>query len=370
MKTNNRQLQSTVLLTLCLMVLLLGGCRERGGQETPPEEVAVTAIPTATAVTVSAIPTFTPTNVPDTPTPTSVPTHTPIPPPTAVPTVEDKRATVNSPYGANLRAGPSITYATVGFLEQGKKVTAIAQTRNGRWIQLENGWVFHNLLDGIPADLPLPQSIPSPPTPTPLPPTATATPAPSTPTLAPTPSPFPYTYEPDELEDGLRIKLTKTIHADEEDAMQTYIETTVDQNCRGCLALELEIRNVAGLETERVAQEDFKLVKIGDTVIEHSPVPCDSPRNLLPSAPLKISINRPATTVHLCFKGIEDSKWDIIETYRLAYSHKFIWTPPTATPGPTPTPRSRKHEYVTPEPPNEEKRRGWAWTYHFRLGSE
>ncbi len=369
MKTNNRRLQSTVLLTLCLMVLLLGGCRGRGNQETP-EEVAVTAAPTATATTVSAIPTFTPTNVPDTPMP--VPTNTPIPPPTAVPTVEDKRATVNSQYGANLRAGPGTTYARVGFLEQGAKVTAIAQTRDGQWIQSENGWVFHNLLDGIPAALPLPQSVPSPPTPPPLPPTATATPAPSTPTpVPPTPTstPFPYTYEPEHFDDGLRIKLKKTIHADDED-IQTYIETAAGQNCRGCLALELEIRNVAGADPERVAQEDFKLVKIGDTGIEHSPVVCDSPRKLSPSEPSKILLSRPATTIHLCFKGIEDSKWDIIETYRLAYSHKHIWTPPTATPGPTPTPRSRKHEYATPEPPNEEKRRGWTWTYHFRLGAE
>ena len=367
MQTNNRQLQSTVLLTLCLMVPLLGGCRGRGG---PPEEVAVTAIPTATAVTVSAIATFTPTNVPDTPTP--VPTQTPIPPPTAVPTVEDKRATVNSQYGVNLRAGPGTIYATVGFLEQGAKVTAIAQTRDTRWIQLENGWVFHNLLDGIPADLPLPRSIPSPPTPTPLPPTATATPAPSTPTPVPTSTPKlgdfdnPYPYKSKQLlPDGLSIRLMETIY-DDEDAMSNYIEPVFGRSCLDCLALELEIRNEKGDNEEYVVQEDFELLKGDrDTTVQR-----ETCKRVLPEE--SVTLNKKwkfllqraqvSRNVHLCFRGIEGSKSEMEETYRLAYTADS-WIAPTPTPTLTPEGAlvSRKSE-ITEETTGE--------TRYFWLGPE
>lgn len=376
MKTNNRQLQSPVLLTLCLMVLLLGGCRERRNQETP-EEVVVTAIPTATAVTVSAIATFTPTNVPDTPTP--VPTNTPIPPPTAVPTVEDKRATVNTQYGVNLRAGPGTTYARVGFLEQGAKVTAIAQTRDRQWIQLENGWVFHNLLDGIPADLPLPLSIPSPPTPTPLPPTATATPAPSTSTPVPNPTPrlgdfedpFKYGSESVTFQDGLRMTLKRTIYNDE-DEMQKYMETPFGQNCRDCLALELEIRNVGENPKERVVQEDFKLVRLDGTTMPQKT--CTGSRRLSSqSVPLaqitKISPIDDRVLVYLCFSGLEGSKLEIVKTYRLSYTHNWIAPTPTPTPTSTRERSSRNHVYVQ-SVITEEKRKGWTWIQYFALGPD
>lgn len=384
MKINSRHLQSTVLLTLCLMVLLLGGCRGRGGQETP-EEVAVTAIPTATAV--PAIPTFTPTNVPDTPTP--VPTHTPIPPPTAVPTVEDKRATVNSQYGANLRAGPGRAYAAIGVLEQGAKVTAIAQTRDRQWIQLENGWVFHNLLDGIPANLPLPRSIPSPPTPTPLPPTATATPAPSTPTLVPTPTPrlgdfedpFHYNEEPnDPFEDGLSIKLTQAIYGDD-DAISNYMERPIGQDCRDCLALVLEIRNVDGHKNEYVAQSDFRLVRESQTVNPGPPrkyqsdptvrqETCTSSQKLQDGRNLKHANHIPQQalgniTVHLCFTGIDEevSRLEIVRAYRLAYAHIYIAPSP-----PTPTPESRSSDGTVISVENEEERKEWKWIRYFKLG--
>lgn len=398
MKTNNRQLPSTVLLTLSLMALLLGGCRDRRGQETP-EEVAVTAIPTATVVTVSAMPTFTPTNVPDTPTP--VPTDTPVPPPTAVPTVEDKRVTINSQVGANLRAGPGTVYAVVGFLAQGEKVAAIAQNRDGQWIQLENGWVFHNLLDGIPADLPLSRSIPSPPTSTPVPPTATATPAPSTAT--PTPSPTPRLGEfgksitfnnEHRAEDGLIIKLSKTIYGStEEDVIRDYIEIKQGENCRDCLALELEIRKGDGTNpNEYVVQEDFMLVK-GNLEVKDRQVDCNlgdrgpgclidldlgnpdvrKPQVNCSGSPMsRILFKRPgkrditssedATVVHLCFEDIEDSKSEIVETYRLAYTHAWI-----APADPTPTPSSRTDTRVF-SVPNEEKRKEWKWILYFKLG--
>lgn len=380
MKINSRHLQSTVLLTLCLMVLLLGGCRGRGGQETP-EEVAVTAIPTATAV--PAIPTFTPTNVPDTPTP--VPTHTPIPSPTAVPTVEDKQTTVNSRVGANLREGPGTTYAAIRVLEQGAKVTAIAQTRDRQWIQLENGWVFHNLLDGIPANLPLSRSIPSPPTPTPLPPTATATPAPSTPTPVPNPTPmwgdfekpFLYNVEPDDLfQDGLRIQLTKAIYGDD-DAISNYMERPIGQDCRDCLALVLEIRNVDGHQDEYVAQSDFRLVRQPQSVNPGPPryqsdptvrqETCTSsqklqdrrnPNRIPPQAFGKV-------TVHLCFSGIEEvSKLEIVDAYRLAYAHIYIAPSPT----PTATPKSRSSDDTVTSVENEEERKEWTWIRYFELG--
>lgn len=377
MKINNRQLQSTVLLTLCLMALLLGGCGGRGGQE-PPEEVAVTAMPTATAVTVSEVPTFTPTSVPDTPTP--VPTNTPLPPPTAVPTVEDKRATVNSQYGANLRAGPGMTYARVGILEQGEKVTAIAQTRDGQWIELENGWVFHNLLDGIPADLPLPRSIPSPPTPTPLPPTATATPAPSTPTLVPTPTPRLGDFDnPFHMDEGsgdhmsdLVIKITKVIYENENEILK-YIERAIGQSCRGCLVLELEIRNSNGNPKEYMVQEDFKLLK-GDSKADPFPqVICSKSSDRLTSQNIYLGLdslrniwridydNDPDSdpkTAALCFTGIEDSAKDIRDHYRLVYKHS--WKSPTPTPNPTLTDKGEQPKW------NED---GRERPYYFELST-
>lgn len=368
MKTNNGRLQSTVLLTLCLMVLLLGGCRGRESRETP-EEVAVTAIPTATAVPVSAIPTFTPTNVPDTPMP--VPTNTPIPPPTAVPTVEDKRATVNSQYGANLRAGPGTTYARVGFLEQGAKVTAIAQTRDGQWIQSENGWVFHNLLDGIPAALPLPQSVPSPPTPTPLPPTATATPAPSTSTPVPTPTsklgdfgnPFPVSEGSGDSLPDLEIKIDKIIYGTDQSEIEKYIERAIGLSYRDRLVLELEISNPKGNPKEFMVLEDFNLLKGPPNATPFPREICKGTTGLTgKEAPYRdkwrIEQSDPKK-VHLCFKGldIEDSEKVIRDQYKLVYEHS--WSAPTPTPNPTLDAKGEQPKW------NEEGREG-RYYFSFR----
>ena len=260
-----------LLACVALLSLMLGGCRQRNNQAN--EEASPTATATAVQVVVVPVPTFSPTPEP---TATNLPVPTPLPGfnvnanaslrsgpgddfdlageiragervmptarsedgiwvqlpqgwiragaiddvplsglPIVVPTQSPTLATVNSEVGANLRAGPGTTFRVVGFLEQGAQVEPTARTRDALWVQLANGWVFAQLLDNIPANLPLPQNIPS--TPTPLPtdtPTPTATPAfTSTPIATPDPrsktwaNPIQvFQWPEDPFKDGLKIK--------------------------------------------------------------------------------------------------------------------------------------------------------------------
>ncbi len=49
-------------------------------------------------------------------------------------------ATVNNEYGANLREGPGTNFDTVRVLEPGERVKPIARTRDGTWVQSDEGW--------------------------------------------------------------------------------------------------------------------------------------------------------------------------------------------------------------------------------------
>ena len=91
-------------------------------------------------------------------------------------------ATVNT--NANLRAGPGTDYPIVGNAKKGDRVSPVAQSGSGQWLQLDSGhWIYAPLVDNVPAGLAISQRIP----PTPVPPTSTPTPT----TSAGTPTPPP-----------------------------------------------------------------------------------------------------------------------------------------------------------------------------------
>lgn len=57
---------------------------------------------------------------------------------------------------ANLRAAPSTTAELVGSLEAGQTVEIVGQNAAGDWLKLASGsWIFAELVDNIPTDLPV-----------------------------------------------------------------------------------------------------------------------------------------------------------------------------------------------------------------------
>ena len=69
---------------------------------------------------------------------------------------EQPQPVVNAPLGANLRAGPGVGFDRVDGVEQGQVLTIVAQDTGEAWLKLEDGsWIFANLVDNVPADLPV-----------------------------------------------------------------------------------------------------------------------------------------------------------------------------------------------------------------------
>ena len=69
---------------------------------------------------------------------------------------EQSQPVVNAPLGANLRAGPGVEFDRVDGVEQGQVLTIVAQNTGGGWLKLEDGsWIFANLVNNVPADLPV-----------------------------------------------------------------------------------------------------------------------------------------------------------------------------------------------------------------------
>ncbi|MBW7881546.1 MAG: helix-turn-helix domain-containing protein [Caldilineaceae bacterium] len=103
----------------------------------PPAAVAPTptAQPTEEAVSLTAL----------------LPTPTPTPQPAAVESTNP--ATANT--AANLRGGPSTDFPIVGGATEGQTLTIIGRNADGTWYALEGGaWIFAQLVDNAPADLP------------------------------------------------------------------------------------------------------------------------------------------------------------------------------------------------------------------------
>jgi cytoskeleton protein RodZ len=89
-----------------------------------------------------------------------LPTPTPQPPePTPIPTPPPAPATVNT--GANLRAGPGTDYPILAGLGVGQQITITGINADATWYQLSDGsWVFSQLVDNPPANLPVVEAPP------------------------------------------------------------------------------------------------------------------------------------------------------------------------------------------------------------------
>ena len=324
--------------------------------------------PTVTPILeVAAIETFTPTPPPATVEPTATGTSTPAP--TETPVTSRARTNVQ----ANLRGGPGVAYALVGLLAKGTEVVPVSRTADRLWLKLESGsWIFANLVDGAPADLPLETDIPAPP-----PPPATATsPAPTevpaTPTPTPTSSPVPvfgdwslpvHRNESFLMPDGLEITLKLVIYEDDE-RMQSYIERRGGQSCEGCLAIELQILNKEGNSREYIVQEDFKLFTGGRNSEPYQQVRCKHAaglRSMESQGSLRALVKGliDGGERFVCFEGVGSVSLNT----RLAYSPVFLWEDPNT---PTPTPENSSVVYSA-EPIETEQAFRTGWSVYFTL---
>lgn len=116
------------------------------------DAAAPTAAPTPAAEAPSLLgllPTPTPAAEPPAAQPPAAPVVEPTPaPPTA--------ATAVVLQGANLRSGPSTDFGIVGAAQQGETVTLVGRNADATWFQTQAGaWIFAQLLDNAPADLPV-----------------------------------------------------------------------------------------------------------------------------------------------------------------------------------------------------------------------
>jgi cytoskeletal protein RodZ len=129
----------------------------------PPVQPEVAQTPTEAPILLLP----TPTPKPVEPTPPVEPTATPVPPtPTPVP----QPVTVAEP--VNLRAGPGTTFDLAGGVQPGEQINLVGRTGDGLWFLLDTGtWIFAQLVQNPPTDLPV-----NDPTPAPVDETPTATP--------------------------------------------------------------------------------------------------------------------------------------------------------------------------------------------------
>ena len=111
-------------------------------EPTPPP--AVEAQPEVAAVSLAAL----------------LPTPTPQPAEVAPPAEAVQPATVIT--AANLRQSPSTEAPIVGAATEGETLTIVGRTADGAWFQLESGaWIFAQLVNNPPADLPVVEAPPA-----------------------------------------------------------------------------------------------------------------------------------------------------------------------------------------------------------------
>ena len=146
-----------LLYLLLFTVLGMASCGRgnNGVDELPVSEPTVTPI-----VLAAEIPTFTPTPITVIPEPTSTEAPTLVPTPT--PVLNRTKTNVQ----ANLRSGPGVVYSLAGLLEKGTEVVPVSRTADRLWLKLETGdWIFANLVEEAPTNLPVETNIPAPPPP-------------------------------------------------------------------------------------------------------------------------------------------------------------------------------------------------------------
>ena len=95
-----------------------------------------------------------------------VPTFTPTPEQLPALELTDTPVATDRPLpsvrvNANLRAGPGTEYPILGGRFRGALVEIVGKTEDGTWQLLDNGiWVFASLVNDVPPDLPVVESIP------------------------------------------------------------------------------------------------------------------------------------------------------------------------------------------------------------------
>ena len=328
-----------------------------------PAEPIATVTP---IVEVPVIPTFTPTAVPVIPDPTATEV------PTSVPTHTPSQDQVRTNVQANLRAGPGVVYELAGLLAKGTDVVPVSRSADRLWLKLETGkWIFANLVNEIPTDLPVETNIPAPPRPTATATISAPTAVPSTPTPIPTFTPVPvlgdwdlpiHRNETFLMRDGLEISVLEVIYGDDE-RMQSYIERRGGQSCTGCLAIKLQIINADGNSREYVVQEDFKLYNNSLDTDPFSQVRCEHPSSLrsMEQGGLRAFVKglSGGSERFICFEGVGTLSLNT----RLVYSPVFLYEDPNT---PTPTPEGTSVVYAT-EPKETEQEYRTGWSVYFTL---
>ncbi len=152
---------TTLIIVVLLVVAVLGAWltwygftwTEEDGQ---PQDIVESSSPTPTQAADEAVATPTlPSPTPILPTAIPLPTATPIPPTPIPPTVTPVRAyIVAGNAGVNVRAGPSTSYARLGYIEPGDRADLIG--RSGNWWQIRYNdapaWVSGDWVTAFDAD--------------------------------------------------------------------------------------------------------------------------------------------------------------------------------------------------------------------------
>ncbi len=180
-----------VLIILGIVLAWYGFSPQRGEPASPAGQTPTATPSLAPLQPVRTLPPAPPT-IPPLPTetlpPSVIPSPTPVPP---TPTTATPRL-VAGPDGSNVRSGPGLLYARIGYLDPGTE--AVVTGRYSDWWQIQYqgqpGWVYNGVAtaydtDEVPEVQPPP---PPPPAPTPVPVTATPVPVP---TATPVPQPTP-----------------------------------------------------------------------------------------------------------------------------------------------------------------------------------
>lgn len=162
-KTKKRR-NGIIGLVAVLSLLCLVGIFNRGDPNPSP---AANPLPTRTArPTATSQPTTLPERIePATETPELANT----PPPT--PTVAATQPPAPIVRGnANIRSGPGTDYPIISSASVNEQIDVIGQNTAGDWLQLAGqGWIFAELVDNVPSDLPTVAAAAAPPAATPVP---------------------------------------------------------------------------------------------------------------------------------------------------------------------------------------------------------
>ena len=166
MKRRNNVIGLVAVLSLLCLVAIFNGGDPAPGANPVPTGAARTARPTATSQPIAV------------PERNERATHTPKPAITPTPrrrSAPSPAATQMSPspmvrQNANIRSGPGTDYPIISSASASEQIDVVGRTAAGDWLKLAGqGWIFAELVDNVPSDLPTIAPLASPPAPTPIP---------------------------------------------------------------------------------------------------------------------------------------------------------------------------------------------------------